>query len=274
MRGRWKKVSRAAAPALYVSCDGIRDSMASPPSPRERAVLGLAWATRGLAGLVAFNVATALGLLAFVPMYNLPAPSLYQTGQLKDSLLLLSLCLILLGAGSGLVYCVGLAGLYGPREGLGKAHAVSVVKTKRWLAVTLVLVAAGIFVPSLTGPLLGFPGVGYAPPSWAWSSSVVLAGLRAIFAGLTLYYAVEGLAQEDARVRLLLGMALGVLGAIVWSGLTAYAEGIGTLSSDALLPFLAGAVAGLGTSAISLGLFIAVYREIRRELAVGSPDSS
>ena len=97
----------------------------------------------------------------------------------------------------------------------------------------------------------------------------MLSGLQAIFAGLVLYYAVQGLAQEDARVRLLLGMTLGVLGAIVWSGLAAYAVGAGGPSMASLLPFLAGAVAGLGTSAISLGLFAAVYREIRRELELG-----
>jgi hypothetical protein len=130
----------------------------------------------------------------------------------------------------------------------------------------MVLLASGIAVPSLTGPFLTFPGIGYAPPSWSWSLSVVLAGLRAIFAGLTLYYAVQGLAEEDERVRLLVAMSLGVVGAVAWSGLAAYAAGIGVLSTDSLFPFLAGIVAGLGTSAISLGLFFAVYREIEENL--------
>ena len=246
---------------------------ASPRSPRERAVLGLAWATRGLTGLLVVVLATAAGLLAFVPLYNLPAPSLYQRGQLGNSLLALSLFLLVLEVAAGLLYAVGLAGLYGPRQDLGPAHVASVEKTTLWLAVTLLLSAATVFVPSLTGPLLTFPGIGYPPPSWSWSASVMVAGLRAIFAGLTLYYAVQGLAQEDARVRLLLAMTLGVAGAIVWSGLSSYASAVGGMSAGSLLPFLAGIVAGLGTSAISLALFLAVYREVRREL-LAAPSSS
>ena len=244
-----------------------------PPSPRERAVLGLTWAIRGLAGFLAATLATAAGLLLFIPIYNLPSPDLYQTGQVQDSLVVLSVLVLLLGLASGLVYCVGLAGLYGPRNELGAAHAASVGQTKRWLAVTMILLAPGLLVASLTGPLLGYPGIGYAPPAWAWSVNVVLAGLRAIFAGLTLYYAVQGLAEEDERVRMLLGMTLGVAGAIVWSGLAAYAEGLGGPSMTSLLPFLAGILAGLGTSAISLGLFMKVYREIRRDLEAKRSES-
>ncbi len=246
--------------------------MAGPsPSPRERAILGLTWAVRGLAGFLLTSLATVAVLLAFVPLYGLPSPNLYQTGQLEDSLAAFSAVVLLLEAGSGLAYCVGLAGLYGPREGLGPAHAASVARTKGWLGATLILLAPAVFVGSLTGPLLGFPGIGYAPPAWTWGASVVLAGLRAIFAGLTLYYAVQGLAEEDERVRLLLGMTLGVAGAIVWSGLAAYAVGLGGPSVASLFPFLAGLLAGLGTSAISLGLFIAVYREIRRDLQAAAP---
>ncbi len=240
-----------------------------PPSARERAVSGMTWALRGLAGFLLFCVATAVALLACVPVYNLPSPGPYQTGQLENTLGLLSILLLALGAASALLYGIGLAGLYGLRKELGGIHAASVVQTTPWLVVALVLFAASVFVPSLTGPLLAFPGIGYAPPSWAWSASVVLAGLRAIFSGLVLYYAVQGLAQEDARVRLLLGMALGVLGAIVWSGLAAFAAGAGGMSMGSLLPFLAGVVAGLGASAISLALFIAVYREIRQDLRAG-----
>ncbi len=239
-------------------------------SPRERAVLGLTWAVRGLAGFLVLVLAMAVTLVAFVLLYNLPSPSLYQTGQLTNSLTALSVVLLSLGVASGLAYAVGLAGLYEPRRELGPAHAASVGETTLWLAVTMILSGATVFVPSLTGPLLTFPGIGYPPPSWSWSLSVVVAGLRAIFAGLTLYYGVQGLAQEDARVRLLLAMTLGVAGAIVWSGLTAYAAAVGGMSMDSLLPFLAGDVAGLGTSAISLGLFIAVYREVRREVQAGS----
>lgn len=86
---------------------------------------------------------------------------------------------------------------------------------------------------------------------------------------MILYYAVEGLAEEDERVRLLVAISLGAISAVAWSGLAAYAVGIGILSMDSLLPFLAGILAGLGTSAISLGLFVAVYREIRKRLEAG-----
>lgn len=240
--------------------------MAGPPSPRERALAGLTWCVRGLLGFLVLTLVTAASLLVLVPLFNLPSPQPYQAAQLDDLLGLLSWGLLVLGVASGLLYCIGLAGLFGPRKELGSAHAASVERTPRWLAVTLILLGAAIVVPSLTFPLLAFPGIGYAPPSWTWSLSVVFGGLRAIFAGLVLYYAVNGLAEEDERVRLLLGMSLGVLGAIVWSGLASYAAAFGEASMDSLLPFLAGVVAGLGTSAISLGLFTAVYREIRHDL--------
>ncbi len=237
------------------------------PLPRTRAILGLTWATRGLLGFVVATLLTAVGLLALVPLYGLPTPpSAYRTAQLEDSLVVLSAAVLLVGFVSGLLYCVGLAGLYGPRHELGREHATSVGQTTLWLGLLLVLLAPSLVVASLTGPLLGIPGIGYTPPSWAWSASVVLAGLRAIFAGLTLYYAVQGLAEEDERVRLLVGMTLGVAGGIVWSGLAAYAGGIGGPSMDSLLPFLAGIIGGLGTSAISLLLFVFVYRDIRRDL--------
>ncbi len=250
----------------------VSGSMAGPTTaPRERAHRGLAWALRGLAGFLLLQVATAVGLVALIPLFGLPDPSIVQVVQLKDALLLLSWILLAMGAASGILYCIGLAGVYAGREGLGPEHAQSAEQILPWLAVTLILVATGIVVPALTGPFLTFPGVGYAPPDWSWSVSVVLAGLRAIFAGLTLFYAVQGLAEEDARVRLLVAMSLGVVGAVVWSGLAAYASAIPGPSMDSLIPFLAGVVAGLGTSAISLALFIAVYREIRRSLQVHAP---
>lgn len=245
--------------------------MAGPPSPRERAIVGLRWCARGLLGFLGLTVATAASLLVLVPLFTLPTPRLSQIVPLENLLGLLSWAFMIVGVLSGMLYCVGLAGLYGPRQGLGASHAASVERTRRWLAVTLLLLGAGVVVPSLTFPLLAFPGIGYAPPPWTWSASVVLGGLRAIFSGLVLYYAVNGLAEEDERVRLLLGMSLGVLGAIVWSGLASYAAAFGEISMDSLLPFLAGVVAGLGTSAISLALFTAVYREIRRGLESASP---
>jgi len=234
--------------------------------PRERTIRGLTWAICGLFGFLAIALATAVVLVALIPVYELPSPSHAETVQLEASLLLFSWILLVLGVVSGLAYSVGLAGLYGTRQEFGREHAKSVEQTPPWLAVTMVLLATGIVVPSLTGPFLTFPGIGSTPPDWAGSLSVVLAGLRAIFAGLTLYYAVQGLAAEDARVRLLIGMSLGVAGGVLWSGLAAFAAGTGTLSTDSLFPFLAGIVAGLGTSAISIGLFIAVYREIRGSL--------
>lgn len=244
-----------------------------PPAPPNRAVRGLTWAVRGLTGFLVASLLTAVVLVAFIPMYGLPSPTRDQTAALESALLLLSAILLILAAGSGLVYAVGLAALWATRREFGREHAASVEQTLPWLAVTIVLLATGILVPSLTGPFLTFPGVGPAPPDWATTLGVVLSGLRAIFAGLTLYYAVQGLAAEDARVRLLVAMSLGVAGAVLWSGLAAVAGGSGALTTNSLLPFLAGILAGLGTSAISMGLFTLVYREIRNELRVPRADA-
>ncbi len=244
------------------------------PPPRERIARGLTWAVRGLEGFLALVLATAVGLLAFALGYALPAPTQDQTVQLGNALLALSWALLILGIASGLVYCVGLAALWGTRREFGREHAASVEQTLPWLGVTMVLLATAIPVPSLTGPFLTFPGIGSAPPDWATTVGVVLAGMRAIFAGLTLYYAVQALAEEDARVRLLVAMSLGAAGAVLWSGLAAYSAGSGTLTMGSLLPFLAGIVAGLGTSAISLVLFILEYREIRRGLDARVPPAA
>ncbi len=249
--------------------------MVEPPRPGtdDRTLRGLSWAIRGLLGFLVFILVTAVGLVVLIPIYGLPAPTPDQTTQLEATLVLFSWALLLLGVASGLVYTVGLAGLWASRRRFGREHATSVEQTLPWLAVTMVLLAAGIAVPSVTGPFLTFPGVGAAPPDWATTAGVVLSGLRAIFAGLTLYYAVQALTHEDVRVRLLLAMSLGVAGAVLWSGLATFAAGSGTLSTSSLLPFLAGIVAGLGTSAISVALFAAVYREIRREFRLGSAGS-
>ena len=236
------------------------------PAADARTRSGLAWAIRGLVGFLAVLLATAVGLIVLIPLYGLPSPTRDQIAQLQGTLAIFSWALLASGLVSGLVYSVGLASLWATRSAYGRPHTESVEQTLPWLAVTLVLLATGIAVPSLTGPFLTFPGVGAMPPDWATTLGVVLAGLRAIFAGLTLYYAVQGLAEEDARVRLLLAMTLGAAGAVLWSGLATFAAGGGVLSTESLLPFLAGILAGLGTSAISLALFIVVYREIRRSL--------
>ncbi len=236
----------------------------------ERALAGIAWAVRGLAGFLLLVLATAVGLVVLIPVYGLPTPSADQFVQLQGTLGLLSWVLLGLGIVSGVLFCVGLAALWGTRRGFGQEHTTSVEQTLPWLAVTLVLLGAGIAVPSLTGPFLSFPGVGTPPPDWTASLGVVLAGMRAIFAGLTVYYAVQALAAEDARTRLLIAMCLGVVGAVLWTGLATYAEGGGALTMDSLLAFLTGIVAGLGTSAISLALIILVYREIRLGLAAPS----
>lgn len=236
------------------------------PAGGDHTYRGLTWAVGGLLGFLAMVVLTAVGLVALIPLYGLPAPTPDQTVQLEGTLLALSWALLVLGLGSGLVYSVGLAALWATRREFGRNHAASVEQTLPWLAVTMVLLATGVVVPSLTGPFLTFPGIGESPPDWATTAGVVLSGLRAIFAGLTLYYAVQALAHEDARVRLLLAMSLGAAGAVLWSGLSAVAGGSQTLTTASLLPFLAGILAGLGTSAISLILFALVYLEIRKDL--------
>ena len=236
----------------------------APPRPAwDRARRGVTWAVRGLAGFLLAALLTAVGLVLLIPLYGLPTPTSNQVAEQETALLIFSWILLLLEVASGIACSVGLAGLWGTRRDFGKEHATSVEQTLHWLIDTMVLMAAGIVVPSLTGPFLTFPGVGSAPPDWTTTLGVVLAGFRAIFAGLVLYFAVQALAAEDARVRLLIAMSLGVAGAILWAGLAAFATAGWTLTLGSLLPFLVGLVAGVGTSAISLILFILVYREIR-----------
>ncbi len=239
-----------------------------PTAPGSRTVAGLTWALRGLVGFLLAAVVTAAGLLAFIWFYDLPSPTLDQFVQVENSLGLLSWTVLVIEVAAGLAYSIGLAALFAGRRDHGPIHSRSVEQTVPWVLVTLVLLATVVAVPSLTGPALGIPGIGFSPPGWALSASVALAGLRAIFAGLTLFYAVQGVAEEDERVRLLIGMALGVVGATVWSGLSAYASEVGLLSTASLVPFVAGLLAGLGTSAISLAVFALVYREVRRTLTV------
>lgn len=246
--------------------------MDAPATPRDLATLrGLRWTARALLGFLGLLVVTAAVLVLFIPAYSLLDPDPAQLAAAEESLLLVSWGLVVAGILVGLAYLTGLAGLHTGRLPHGPAHARSVEQTLPLLAVTMLLLAAGVPIPSLAGPFLGIPGLGTGLPSWAPPLDVVLSGLQALFAGLTLFYGVQGLSLEGEKVQLLIAVTLGVVGALAWSGFLTYAAQLGPLSSS-LPAFVAGILGGLGTSVISLAVFASVHRQIQRRMAGGPAD--
>jgi hypothetical protein len=178
----------------------------------------------------------------------------------------LSLALGILGGVAGAVYVIGFSDVFGAGERHGPDHARYVRQSLVYLCVTVGLILGGDLVPSFTGPFLGVPGISPPLPAWALAASMIIPGLRALFAALALIYAVGELASDAQRSRLLLAMVLGVVGAVAWPGIIAAAVASGGPPEGPVTALVAGVVAGLGTSVISLVLFTRTIREVLRRL--------
>ncbi len=205
-------------------------------------------------------------LLLLTPVFFEAIANRIPEALVGSWLLGLSLAVGVAEAAASGVYVVGFSDVYGSRAHRGPRHARFVRRSFYYLCIAAALVVGGYIVPSFTGPLLGVPGVTRSLPAWALSVSVIVPGLRALFAALALVFAVGELASRSQEARLLVGMILGVIGAVAWPGAIAYAVASGGTPEGPVTALVAGVVAGLGTSVISLLLFAETLREVRAGL--------
>lgn len=242
--------------------------MAAPAPRGGFTVRSLRWVR---ASLVLFLV-SVVGLLA-VFLVLLPATVDVLEGNaprivVDGPLALASLVFGILEAAAGSVFIVGYADLWGSRGEHGEAHARSVVRARPFLILTGLLALLGVFVPSYTGPVFRVPTLEDTLPGWAVTAGILVSGLRAMCAGLALYYALQGLASPMERSRLVLGMTLGVVGGVAWPGILAFGMETSATAGVLLAAIGAGVLAGLGTSAVSLGVFIIACRTLTERLGV------
>ncbi len=239
------------------------------PPPEDETGRGLRWIAWSLSLFIGIDVALVAVLLLLTPLFFDAIGGRVPQALVESWLLDVSLAFGLAEAVASVLYVIGFADVYGSRERFGPEHARFVRQSFVYTCVTAGLVVGGDLVPSFTGPFLGVPGITKPLPSWALSVSVIVPGLRALFAALAMVFAVGELASGAQRMRLLMAMVLGVVGAVAWPGTMAYAVASGGTPEGPVTALVAGVVAGLGTSVISLLLFVGTIREIRHGL--GAP---
>lgn len=194
------------------------------------------------------------------------APRIAVDGPLSSA----SLGFAALEAVAGSVFVIGYADLWGSRGEGGEDHARSVTQALPFLVVTGVLALVGVFVPSYTGPVFRIPTLLDTLPGWAATAGILVSGLRALCAGLALYFSLQGLANPSERSRLVLGMTLGVVGAVAWPGILAFGMETSGTATVLFAAVGAGVLAGLGTSAVSLGVFVLGCRDLHDRLLAGT----
>ncbi len=239
--------------------------MASQP-PGDETDRGLRWIGWSLLLFLGIDIAIIATLLVLTPFLLDAIANRIPPIRVESWLATASLVFGVLEAAAGALYVIGFADVYGSRGHHGAEHVRFVRRALVYLCVTVGLIFGGDLVPSFTGPFFGVPGITPPLPSWALSTSVIIPGLRALFAALALLFAVGELAADVQRSRLLVAMVLGVVGAVAWPGAIAYAVAAGGSPEGPVTALVAGVVAGLGTSVISLLLFLATIREIRQGL--------
>ncbi|MFA5895921.1 MAG: hypothetical protein WC985_03340 [Thermoplasmata archaeon] len=236
------------------------------PQSGDDTARGLRWIGWSPSGFLGLDVAMAASLLLLTPPFLDAVANRTPRFVAESWLSNLSLALGILGVVAGAVYVIGFSDVFGAGERHGPDHARYVRQSLVYLCVTAGLILGGDLVPSFTGPFLGVPGISLSLPAWSLADSVIIPGLRALFAVLALIYAVGELASDAQRFRLLLAIVLGAAGAVAWPGIIAAAVPSGGPPEGPVTALVAGIVAGLGTSVISLVLFTRTVRELRRRL--------
>ena len=227
----------------------------------------MAWALVVALGAV---VASALTLVAVALMLE---PGIQSPSGLVPAALtaLAAVCGIDIGqVFMAALFVIGFHHAYAGRYEYGLAHARSLERALVFLIV-FALFTALAYIYSVTNSVLqpGFVGV---PALDLLSGNVLLAPLGALFAGLTLLFTGRGLADAVQSRRLRTALVLGVVGAV--AGPLLLLLGVGSNVTDLRVlvsGLLASAVAGQGISALSLLVFVLVYREVRRNLEAGNP---
>lgn len=181
----------------------------------------------------------------------------------------LVLCLtILCGLGMAVLFLAGFHDILAGHGEFGPVQEFRATRAFRCLLLTIGLYLVLFALPRSAWMVVGLPNDIAMGPPWAVAARVPLSALFALFAGLTVLNSVYAIANVGQRSRLAIAVALGVMAASVGSTIRA----IGIVSGDVDLittAIVSGAVAGEGTTAISLLLFLQVFREIRHDYDVG-----
>ncbi len=236
-----------------------------------RTIRGLGWIAWGLVVSVILVVVTgAIGIVSALTL----EPTLTAPTNVFRSLAAVVLIACGLGLGELIMAALFLAGfhqLHAGRREYGAAHERSVEHALVFL-ILLILVGTLGTVYSTFNALLGSPGSVLPGAPSAGIEGIVVGPADALLAGLVLFFAVRSLvpAQEHSRVRT--AILLGVAGAAAGPAILILAASGGITDVPGLVSALLGAaVAGQGISAISLLLFLLIFRTVRRNLEAGNP---
>ncbi len=225
------------------------------------------WALLLQLGAVVATGAALIGLAVLI------GPALMNPTGFLSSLaaVLVAVCGIELGEVAMVaLFLVGFHQVHAGRHEYGLAHAHSVDRALVYLIVFAVLATAG-GVYLLSGSILS-PAVPGVPIASLLVGNVLLAPLEALFAGLALVESARAVAEPAQARRLRTALVLGVAGALAGPLLNAFAMTQGPLYVSALVDgLLVSAIAGDGVAAVSLLLFVLVFREVRRALVAGRP---
>ncbi len=218
-----------------------------------------------LAAVVATGV--TLAALAIVIGPALVNPSGFLTSVLG---IVAAVCGIELGqVAVGVIFLVGFVDVHAGRHEYGLEHARAIDRATIALVLFAALTAFGTAF-SLSMNFLA-PSTGIPAESFL-TGNLVLAPLGALVAGFTLYYAVRAVADEGEVRRLRAAVVLGVSGAVAGPVLLGFAIAANPRDVSAIVTgLLASAVGGDGICALSLALFVLLFREIRRNLVNGTP---
>jgi len=233
-----------------------------------RTVRGVGWMSWGLLIQLASLILGAVGTVLLIASMG---AFLYTSPELLPALFaaVALICgLVIVEIAAAVVCLVGFHGMYAGRHEYGPNQDRNM--DRALVFVILAIVLSGVQVVS---PYTLVWGALYSVPSGA-SITVGLLGLvvqpaSALFAGLALFSAVRLFADGGQRTRLIIGMILGAVGAAAGMAILLVAAGLGRSLDSLVTAFVASALAGQGTSAISLLVFILVYREVRRKLETG-----
>lgn len=227
---------------------------------------GLRWMTWALVAFLVVLLATAVALLVLGPEVFLASSDPTEVPALDAMLGNLSLAYVVLNIAVGAWFVVGFADLHSGEDEYGLEHRRAVGQAAVFLFVAFLLVLSASAMPTFTWPQLAVPWTQTLPSQTVLVAGTALPGFRAIFCGLVLVYSVYELADEVVRVRLLLAMTLGVMGAVVWPGALVYASIAAGTPDGRLVEYVVATVVGAGISAISLLLAIWCFRQTVRRL--------
>jgi len=233
-----------------------------------RTVRGVGWMSWGLLIHLASLILGAVGTVLLIASMG---AILYTSPEMLAALFAafaLVCGLVIVEIAAAVVYLVGFHGMYAGRHEYGPNQDRNMDRALVFVILAIVLSAVQVVSPYtlVWGALYSAPST---VPITVGLLGLVVQPASALFAGLALFSAVRVFADGVQRTRLIIGMILGAVGAAAGTAIlllaAAYGGGLGSL----VMGYVASALAGQGTSAISLLVFFFVYRDIRRKLETG-----